>query len=154
MELLIMILAVICVPAGLYLLCGFLSMRSHGDIGEFEITGFQKATDKGRALPVVRYENGEGALKLVEVRKIEQISYLFSPPIERQMVEVAGIESGMPRVHGYVRLVAGLFLLLPGLAALGLHLHKALFTGQVVYIVILIGLMLGGWALLKFIQRH
>ncbi|MCB9981304.1 MAG: hypothetical protein H6860_02785 [Rhodospirillales bacterium] len=154
MEFLVLILAVICVPAGLYLLFGFLSMRAGGHIDEFEITGFQKATDKGRALPVVRYEDGEGTLKLVEVRKIEQISYLFSPPIERQVIKVVGIESDMPRVYGYVRFLGGLILLLPGLAALGLHLHKTLFTGQVVYIVIFIGLMLGGWALLKFIQRH
>ncbi len=154
MDFLVTILAIVCVPAGLYLLFGFLAMRAQGGIEELEVTGFQKAADKGRALPIVRFEDAEGTLKLVEVRKIEQIAYLLSPPIERQVIEVVGVDGALPRVYGYVRLVAGVVLLLPGLAALGLHLDKALFTGQVVYIVILIGMMLGGWAALKFIQRH
>ena len=104
-------------------------------------------------MPIVRYEDAEGTLHLVEVKGIDQISYILNPPIDKQFITVANVLGKSPRVFGYLNFIVGLFLVLPALAVFGLEMEKGLFAGQVLYILIFIGLLLGGWSLLKIIQR-
>lgn len=138
---------------GVYLWARFLWMRFSDGIHELEISGFQKAKNKGRVLPIVRYEDSEKNLRLVEIKKIEQFSYLFNPAIQKQIVDVVNVKGASPTIYGYIKPVSGLICLLPGVAALALNADRILVLGQVFYIVIFIAVLLGGWAVLKLIQR-
>lgn len=137
---------------GCYLIVLFLKLRFSGDVRMLEITGFQRQKNKGRFLPIVSYENA-GKVDLVEIKEIDQIAYILSPPIEKQVIQIAGIDGAAPCVFGYYKLVVGIVMLLPVLAALGYALENVLFMGQVTYVFIFIALLLGGFAVLKLIQR-
>lgn len=150
------LLAIISVPlalAGLGLIILFMLSRLGQSVEEFEIIGFQKKKFLGRNLPIIEREDDEGQKYKVEVKQIDQLSYLLSPAIERQIIPVAGAETNSPSIPGYLKLVAGSVLLLPGFGAIGLTMDKAYFTGQVMYITLLVGMLLGGWIALKLIQR-
>lgn len=123
------------------------------DIIELEVSGFQDKKDKGRALPIVRYES-DGEESFVEIKSIHQISYLISPPIEKQIIEVSGIKGRSPAVFGYLYPVGGAVLVLPCLLVLGLTMGRDYFVGQTIYVLILIALIFGGFAILKLIQRN
>jgi len=51
----------------------------------------------------------------------------------------------------YVFVILGLLVTL---LAMGYFIQNGFFTGQVVFILIFAVIMLGGWALLKFIQKQ
>jgi len=139
---------------GLYLMFSFCVLRFSGCIEEFEVVGFQKKTDKGRVLPIVRYEDGEEGVRLIEIRRIEQISYLLSPAIEKQTIYIANVTGQNPCVFGYLKLLSGLTLLLPALVFWAVGVGKGFLFTQAFFLLVFIGVMLGGWVLLKFIQRH
>lgn len=150
------ILAIIAIPlalAGLALIILFMLTQFGQSVEEHEIVGFQKKKFIGRFLPIIEHENADGEMQKVEIKQIDQISYLLSPAIERQVIPVAGIDGKAPTVPGYLKLVTGMLLLLPGFASIGLTMDKVYFTGQVMYIILLIGMLLGGWIALKLIQR-
>ena len=138
---------------GAYLLISTLIARRGSDVAQLEVSGFQNKKDKGRALPIVRYEQ-DGEEQFIEVKSIHQISYLISPPIERQVIEISGVKGKSPAVFGYLYPVIGAALILPCLLALGMSMGRDFFVGQTIYVLIFIGVIFGGFALLKFIQRH
>ena len=138
---------------GLFLIVTFLMIRFQQDIYEAEITGFQKTKNKGRYLPIVSFTDEEGEEKMIEVKTIDQISYLLNPSIEKQIIPIAAVKSARPKVFGYLSLVIGVICIVPALALSGLYFERALLTGQVLYSATLIGLILGGWIVLKLIQR-
>ncbi|MBL4805256.1 MAG: hypothetical protein JKY71_10355 [Alphaproteobacteria bacterium] len=150
------ILAIIAIPlalAELALIILFMLTQFGQHVEEYEVVGFQKKKFLGRVLPIIERENDEGETEKINVKQIDQISYLLSPAIERQIISVTGADTKSPTVPGYLKLVTGVLLLLPGLATVGLTMDKAYFTGQVMYITLLIAVLLGGWIALKLIQR-
>ncbi len=150
------LLAIIAIPlalAGLGLIILFMLTRFGQSVEEFEVVGFQKKKFLGRVLPIIERENDEGEKEKVNVKHVDQISYLLNPAIEREVITVAGADTPSPSVSGYLKLVTGLLLLLPGFAAVGLTYERVYFTGQVMYATLLIGMLLGGWVVLKLIQR-
>ncbi len=150
------LLAIVSVPlalAGLGLIILFMLSRLGQSVEEYEVIGFQKKKFLGRYLPIIERVDSDGEKFRVEVKRIDQLSYLLSPAIERQIIPVAGAGTNSASVPGYLKLVAGSVLLLPGFGAIGLTMEKAYFTGQVMYITLLVGMLLGGWIALKLIQR-
>ncbi|MCB1563596.1 MAG: hypothetical protein KDJ75_08495 [Alphaproteobacteria bacterium] len=140
---------------GLWLCGDFLFWVATGTVEEGEVTGFQERKNKGRVLPVIRIERVEEEPFEVKPERIDQISYLLSPAIEKERRSVI-VRKGPParaRLFGYLNLIAGLFLLAPCVGLLALHSGQYLFVGQLAYIVIFASILLGSWVLLKMIQK-
>ncbi len=153
MGFILMIIGVPLAFLGLFLVGLFLKIRFMGERLELEVVGFQEAKNKGHVLPIVRYVPDEGEEQRVYIKVIDQISYLLSPAIEKQVISIVDVEGQKPRVYGYFSLVLGLICLMPMFLGLGLSKGNALLTGQASFILILITVMLGGWVAMKFIQR-
>lgn len=150
------LLAIIATPlaiAGIGLMVLFVLGRFSQSVEDYEVVEFQDKKFLGRPLPVIEHTNEEGETEKVNVTQIDQISYFLNPAIERQIIPVAGADGQNPSVFGYLKLVAGLIMLLPGFAAIAISFEKAFLTGQVMYITLLVGMILGGWVVLKLIQR-
>lgn len=150
------LLAIIATPlaiAGIGLMVLFILGRFSQSVEDYEVVEFQEKKYLGRALPVIEHTNEDGETEKVNVTQIDQISYFLNPAIERQIIPVAGADGRNPSVFGYLKLVAGLLMLLPGFASIAISFEKAFLTGQVMYITLLVGMILGGWIALKLIQR-
>ncbi len=133
---------------GTYLIGEFLVLRLMGDIHEAEITGFLKIKNKGRFLPEVKIEE-----QIFPVQKIDQLSYMITPPISQQRIPVVSLKNGHRRVFGYGGLLAGILCVLPFFFVLALRMEKDLMVAQVTYILLFIGVSVGGWVLLKIIPK-
>lgn len=138
---------------GIYCLLDFLYVRVSGRVVDATVTGFSTKKDKGRRLPVAEYRDEAGELRKQGVTKIDQISYLFSPAIEREIISIVLLPDGKARVYGYLKLVCGVVLLLPLLAVAGGARGGAFLTGQVVYIFLFIAVTVGGLGILRAISR-
>lgn len=139
---------------GVYCLLDFLYVRMSGRIVEATVTGFSTKKDKGRVLPVVEHRDEAGQTRKLEIGKIDQISYLFSPAIEREVIGIVLLSDDKARVYGYLKLVCGVVLLMPLLAVAGGERGGAFFTGQIVYIFLFLAVTIGGWIVLRAISRQ
>lgn len=140
---------------GLWLCADFIFWLITGTLEEGEVTGFQERKNKGRRLPVMRVKRAEGQSFEVRPERIDQIFYLLSPAIEKERRFLI-VRNGPParaRLFGYLNLIAGLFLLAPCAGFLALQSGQYLFVGQLAYIVIFGGILLGSWIVLKIIQK-
>ncbi len=133
---------------GVYLIGEFLFGRFAGKIVEAEVVGFSEKKSKGVFLPLVLLDE-----KTVVVHRIDQLSYLINPPIVRQMIRIVTLKNGQRRVFGYAHVLVGVVCLLPFFVALAWRLQEDLMMAQVMYILIFIGMSVGGWAILKLIPK-
>ncbi|MCC6597955.1 MAG: hypothetical protein IT559_04125 [Alphaproteobacteria bacterium] len=139
---------------GLYCLFDFFTVQATGKIAEAEVVDFSTKKDKGRFLPIVeRAAAGDQPAEMFEPQKIDQISYLLSPSIKKENINIVVLRNGMVRVHGYLKLLGGILLILPVLAVLGSGQGGSFFTGQMAFVFLLIAVSVGGWALLRTIAR-
>ena len=117
------LLAIIATPlaiAGIGLMVLFILGRFSQSVEDYEVVEFQEKKYLGRALPVIEHTNEDGETEKVNVTQIDQISYFLNPAIERQIIPVAGADGQNPSVFGYLKLVAGLIMLLPGFASIAI----------------------------------
>jgi len=148
LETILLFLSALPALVGLVLIGDYLYVSLTGEVCEVPVTGFSDRKNKGRVLPLVEFAGQE-----TSVDQIDQMSYLLSPPIAQQSIGIVVLKNGKKRVFGYCNLLSGVVLLLPFFVALAFRLEKELLMVQVFYILIFIGVSVGGWMLLKIIPK-
>lgn len=141
---------------GVYLLIDFFSWYSASEKVVATITGFQKTRNKGVSLPVVTFHTEDGAEVQEQVRRIDQVIYLLSRPAAGDYTTVVYKDDGdglHVHVFGFINLIAGLICMVPLVTSLAYALDSFLVMTQTKYMIVFIGILFGGWAALKVIQR-
>jgi len=156
MSYLFFIIALLIFAAGLYFLIDWLIWRLGTEITMGEIIGFSEKTDKGFHLPKVRFELGHEQEIEAEVLKVDRLLYMLNQPAEGAYITLSYKRENpdQARVHGYVPCILAAILLIPLLGAGAYMLGSALLAMKTTYVFILMAILLGGWAGLKFIQRN
>lgn len=150
MEIFIFILSCLPAIAGLYLCGDFLFWRITAQNHKGEITKFQDIKSRGRALPIVKIQDDKDTK--ITITRIDSLSHLLDPAITGQSITVS-IKGQHGIIFGYAPLLAGLLLILPCVILLGQILGNTIFASQAIYVLLLTGITLGGWIILKLIQR-
>lgn len=156
MDLVFLIMALVCAGAGVYLLADFMLWRVRARIVLAQITGFQGRRSRGMKLPVVVFPLPDGGVQTAETARIDRFSHILNRPGEGEPVEVIyrADNPALVRVYGFINVVAGLFLLLPLIFAMGARLEVGRVLAQASFALTFGAIIIGGWALLKLIQRH
>lgn len=143
-------LAVICALAGGWLVLDYLLWLFTGTVTAGTIETF----DKG--MPVFTFETPEGKPVKGRAGSIRQISYYLTEPQVGDVFNVIyrdGKEVEL-RVHGYMYLLAGAVLFLPGIAALAIRQGSGWVGGQVTFMFMFVAIAVGCWALMKVLRRN
>ena len=148
--------SILLAGGSLYLLGDFLFWVLRGRIVRAKILSFQDKTNKGLLLPFVVFRNESGQALRAPAERIDQFQFLFNRPQEDDFITVYYINEDQPRlrVYGYINVIAAGFLLVPLLISIAIESGKAEALGQGLYTLIFAVIILGGWVLLKLIQRY
>lgn len=153
----ILFLFLSAVPAflGAWILVDFLIWLIRGRLVLGVITGFQEKKDKGSRLPVLTVEWPDGVVMELKPQRIDQISYLLGSPREgdcKKIVVQKGVSS-RSLVFGYLNVLVGLLCIAPFLGLVAARFGQYLFAGQLAYISVFAVVSVGGWVVLKIIQK-
>jgi hypothetical protein len=142
--------------AGAFLLGDFLYWAVRGRVVRARITGWQDRKNKGLFLPRVIFKNENGEIVEGAPSRIDQFLYFLNRPGEGALTTLIHLRDDIKqvRIYGYINVVAGGALFLPLPVALGIERGAPLVLGQAAYVAILAVIILGGWALMKLIQRY
>jgi hypothetical protein len=150
----VLIITGLAALVGLALIAEYGWARWRGTLEDLEIIDFQDKKYLGRALPVVEVQDSQGHTVRLNIRMIDHMGYLISPPILRQVIPVLREEGDQGRVYGYLKICAGLILLFPFFTILAVYFSRDMLFQQVLYIGILGGIVLGVWIFLRWVGRN
>lgn len=156
MDYLFLIVSLGFAGLALYFLSDFLIWQSKGRVILAEITGFQDKKNKGLKLPIVSFQKRDDTPGEAKVERIDQMLFLLNRPKEGDYTTIIyrGHKKPRARVYGYINVLAAVFLFLPLVAAIGMQVGDDGVLTQIAYIVIFMVMAVGGWVLLKLIQRY
>lgn len=154
-----MILFIFSLPPaalGVYFAGAFVCDLARGEVVRAEIKGFQSRKDKGMRLPVVEFRGSGGAPVQAGAVRIDQMLYFFNRPGAGDFISILCLPGGKRRVrvHGYLYLVLAGFSCAPAVLLAGYAFGRGEAAIQALYALVFGGMILGGWALLKLIQRY
>jgi hypothetical protein len=151
-----MMFAVLLAFTGAGLLFDYVLWRVIGEITVGTITGFQEKKSKFLKRPIVSFKDAEGNTHTAQTERIDRLLFILNRPGVGETIEILYRKKTpeMAIVYGYLNLMIGMLLLLPVMAIWALKFGKILIATQVVYIFIFVGIIVGGWILLKIIQRN
>jgi hypothetical protein len=151
MEILLFLAGLLAL-AGIWLIFDFSLWYFTGHVVPARIESFEKG------LPVLSFETIEGEKARVKAASITHIGYLLAKPqtgdIFNSIYRTITGDEIIVRVHGFLYLITGLLALIPLLGVLALKYSNALMINQLMYLLILIAMTLGGWVALKLISRN
>jgi hypothetical protein len=155
MGIILLIISLVIAGGGVFLIADFALWFTSGRIATARIDDMSKRTSKGMNLPVVVFETADGREVKATAQRIDQFLFLLNRPQPGYYTQVIYKESDphSVRVHGYIHVVCGLILFLPFLTVVALNARNWAAFEQIAYAGVFAGLSIGGWVLLKFIQR-
>ncbi len=150
MNALLLLPALALAAFGAFLIFDFLLWQFTGHATRGVIEGFE------RKMPVFRFEKPDGTKISVKAERVTQLMYLLGRPDIGTDFAIIYREGDPPplRVHGTLHLIAGGVLFVPLLAWIAVTYGGSLMTGRLAFVVTFAILILGGWVLLKLIQRN
>ncbi|MCC7305777.1 MAG: hypothetical protein IT558_05910 [Alphaproteobacteria bacterium] len=156
MEFILIAAGLFVIGTGLYLVADFAFWEAKGKKAFVRIEGFSTKRSLGLRLPIVVLEKDGEEIK-VPAERIDQLVYILSRPDTDSWTEIIYTEEEGGRLHvrvrGYLRLVAGTLLLLVFLLFAGQFLGNSLAAMRAAFGLTFAAVLLGGFAVLKFIQR-
>ncbi len=155
MEHLFFIVALSGFGYGAFLLTGFVRWRLQSRKAIGEIIGFKTRTMYGAYLPVIRFETQEGEKIEAAAVRIDRLLYLLNRPSEGALVTISyDIDTPhIVRVSGYIDALIAAVLMVPLIAAVGVLTGQAILASKAAFLLVFIGIILGGWIALKLIQK-
>ncbi|MGB4106323.1 MAG: hypothetical protein WBK55_00840 [Alphaproteobacteria bacterium] len=144
------ILSAVAALAGGWLLFDFCLWYFKGKVTAGTIQDFEKGK------PVVSFETEDGKVTR-RVSRIMRLSYFLSDPQPGEIFNVIYRPMGDTpnvRLHGYMGLMSGVLLLIPLPGALAAQYGRDWLAGQVSFILVFVGLMVGVWVFLKLLRRN
>ena len=140
---------------GAFLIFDFLLWQFTGEITRGTIEGFEPKKKGPGSLPVFSFQKPDGTKIRVKAEKIAQLMYLLGRPEAGTDFTIIYRRGDPPplRVHGYLYLILGGMLFVPLLAWIAIVHGGSLMAGRLAFLVVFTILMLGGWVMLKLIQR-
>jgi hypothetical protein len=143
-------LSAICALAGAWLLFDFCLWHFTGTVTAGTVESFENRK------PVVSFIAADGQKVTQRAERVTNIGYFLANVQPGEIFNVSYRE-GMTtqvRVHGQLYLVAGALLFMPLLGALAREFGRQWLGTQVSFIAIMMGVMVGGWVLLKLVRRN
>ena len=156
MDTILLIISLGPVALAIYLFADFLIWRSKGVVVLAAITGFSGKKNKGLPLPLVSFTKDDGTIVQGQAQRIDRFIHVLNRPGEGEGILIIYKQDDPKqiRVHGYMNIMAGLFLLVPFLFLLSIRYGSFLMSSQIAYFVVFGLIMVGGLTLLKLIQRN
>lgn len=153
LDIIILVMCGGLATTGLVLIVDYLYARFAGKITDHEIIEFSDKKYWGRPLPRIHISRDKETFRDIQIHAIDHIGYLISPPTVRQIIPILMLPNGKARVYGYLRLVAGTVLSIPLFLILALQSGRTEVFNQAFYGVVLMGIILLGWIILRRIAR-
>ena len=154
MSFLVLGLSVLCSVAGLYLITKAMLVRSKGYVATGEIVGFQKKINKGKRLPIILFSDESGVEIKSYVQDIDSMTQWIKPfeMNEELSFMPQKINSEKSTIHGYMSIVAGLFLQWPLLFYLFKHFTSELTQGRLGFMFVFFCILGFFWVFLRFVR--
>lgn len=155
MSIIFLLISLLFAFAGIWLLFDFLLWYFTGYVTRAVIEDFVSSKSGYGQLPVLRFELEDGAVVTQKAERVCQMMYLLGQPEIGTSFEIIYRHQNpvQVRVHGYLYLLLSALCFLPLLFALAYKYGNGVMAGQVSFVVVFAVIALGGWILLKTIQK-